>query len=917
ESNYYTEAAYRLGTVYFEIALDARIPKPYYDKAIYYFNEVAKRENDPLEYHGLFQRGWTYFTSANFEKAIEDFSDILEVILIDTLKIMKIYFEADAIENMAFSLIEYDGTDFEQASIAATKAKEIFLNFVNEDYGKEVIQKSIKLKHKYNAPMQAVDLYNAYIWLYPTALECPNFIDSVMTIFKRNPSRTREGVPAEELVIDEYKKLITDYRVDSLWFQTNAEKDLTNQLRVIREAYEFMEPKYYNIFVQSKLENDYLIYKELVENYCQYDAFKDEVSMKKMESMHKGLVDLSQDLAEISQDPRFYFATIDNISTFMESYPDHPALVEYKETEFYNYEKIYNMLKPIIKEQVYIDTINNINLDKDALDSLFVQATLSYEDFLSQRIESGKVKESELIRIVYQRAELEYDREEYEAAFEDFKRLLNYNPDNEIKKVTYSRLAEISQDRSDYTQAEGYYREATKYATDEEKQAFNNNILATMQAKANTLSDSADYVTAAQEYLRLSRELEKDDEEQSIQFIVKAIKSYESTGEYQTAIDLYLDIASRKEDKNDILTAYIKAWTISDSLLDWQQSESLRKQFINKFKDSNEAYKLRLQIIAYYEGEQFNDKEKAAEMYLELHNDADNIDIGEDNKESIFLNAFRIYQELDNENKIVDLSLEFEKLYPNHSKANDFLIIVAKIYKDRSEEEKFEELAAYLYKKDPTIDLLVTVAAAKLKEIKTEVDSLFDSKQYDLMYDQIAKFKKAEEHYQAEGLQLPTEAIYEAFDYYDNYIAYHDQYLDRLRKGEIDFLDKSPDELIRVNELTEWKRHLVEGKKRIAKVMEKCDEIKAEIIALIQEGNKYALKTEDRTRALYTAGKVYDYGAYVVKQQIQKYVDISNQLNNEQMQANPVQQTQFKTAILAEANKHRVSFLKKSVQLYN
>ena len=438
-----------------------------------------------------------------------------------------------------------------------------------------------------------------------------------------------------------------------------------------------------------------------------------------------------------------------------------------------------------------------------------------------------------------------------------------------------------------------------------------------MQAKANTLSDSADYVTAAQEYLRLSRELEKDDKEKSTGFIIKAIESYKIAGEYQTAIDLFLDIASKKEDKNDILAAYISAWTISDSLLDWQQSESLRKQFINKFRDSNEAYKLRLQIIAYYEGEQFNDKEKAAGMYLELHHEADKIDIGEDSKESIFLNAFRIYDELEKENKIVDLSLEFEKLYPSHAKANDFLILVAKIYTDRGEEKKFEELAAYLYKKDPTIDLLVTVAAAKLKEIKTEVDSLFDSRQYDLMYDQIAEFKKADEHYQTKGLQLPTEAIYEAFGYYDNYIVYHDQFSDKLRKIERDFLDQSADELLRVNELTEWKKHLVEGKQRIAKVMEKCDEIKAEIIALIQEGNKFDLKTEDRTRALYSAGKVYDYGSGVVKEQIQKYVDISNQLNNEQMRANPVQQKQYKTAILAEANKHAFSFLKKSVQLYN
>jgi hypothetical protein len=917
ESKYNTEAGYRLGTVYFEIALDTRVPQEYYEKAIYYFDLVSKKEGDAFANYGLFQRAWTYFTSANFTKAIEDFTLILQTIQVDSLKIEKTFFEADAIENLAFSLIEYDGTDFEQFSLAAEKAKEIFRSFVSKEYGKEVILKSIDLKHKYNAPMQAVDLYNAYIALYPEELNCPLLVDSIMTIYKRNPSRTRGGVPAEELVVDEYIRLTNDFKVDSLWYQTNVDVDKTPQLAIIREAYEFMEPKYYNNFAQSAEEEDYLIYKDLVGNYCRYDAFKDDVGSKKMEDMRKNVVDFSQDMAESSQNPRLYFAVIADINTFIESYPEHPALQEYKETEFYNYEQIYNILKPTIKETAYVDTVNNITLNKEDLDSLFVMAARKYEDYLTAAAASSKTIETELIRIVYQRAELNYARNEFDEAYNDFNRLLNYAVNNEIKKVSYARLAEISQSRNDYTGAENYYREATKYASDEEKQVYNNNILATMQSKANTLADSADYLTAAQEYLRLAAEIENDDLGKSTGFIVKAIESYQQAGENQTAIDLFLDIASKKKDKNDILAAYISAWTISDSLHDWKQSERLRKQFINKFKDSNEAYKLRLQIICFYEGEQFNDKERAADMYLQLHDEADQMDIAEDRKENIFLNAYRIYNELGNENMIVELCLRFEKLYPSHPKANDFLIRIAKIYNDRGEKQKFEELAAYLYKKDPTIDLFITIAAEKLKEIKTEVDSLFESEQYSKMFARIKDFKLADEHYREKNLNLPTEAIYEAFDYYNNYISFHNSFEEELNNIEVSFLTSTPDELLRVNELTEWKKHLTEGKRRIPKILEQCDALKADIIALIQEGNNYGLKSEDRTRALYVAGKIYDHAADVVQKQIQKYINVSNQLNNEQMTANPVQQKQYKMAINNKGNEFVLTFLKNGVQLYN
>ncbi|MBT4331710.1 MAG: hypothetical protein HOD64_00390, partial [Candidatus Cloacimonetes bacterium] len=201
ESRYYTEGYYRLGILYFELALDARTPQKYFQKSVEYFDKVTQQENDKLQNYGLFQRAWTNFTMGDFTSAIDDFTAILEILNSDSLQIEATFFEADAIENIAFSLIEYDGTDFVQYSQAAAKAKEIFHTFVSDIYGKEILLKSINLKQRYNAPMQAADLYNAYITLYPSSIECPSLVDSIVTIYTNNPNRTRRGMAAEELIL--------------------------------------------------------------------------------------------------------------------------------------------------------------------------------------------------------------------------------------------------------------------------------------------------------------------------------------------------------------------------------------------------------------------------------------------------------------------------------------------------------------------------------------------------------------------------------------------------------------------------------------------------------------------------------------------------------------------------------------------
>ncbi|MBN2461070.1 MAG: hypothetical protein JXB60_05630 [Candidatus Cloacimonetes bacterium] len=916
QSDYYTESMYRLGILYFEIAMDSYEPQSFYGKAIAYFDRVANREADPLQHLGIFQRGWSYFSSGRFEEAITDFTRILEIIKEDSLTTKKAFFEADAIDNIAFSLIEYDGTNYDQASIAAQKAREIFRSFVSEQYAQEILLKAIELELTYSAPMRAVDLYNSYIWLYPLNAECPAFIDSIITIYKRYPQRIRGDASAEQLIVEQRIRLVNDYRTDSDWYQHNILHDVTSQLSIIREAYEFVEPRYFNDFVSNKNERNYFLYKNLVDNYGKYPSFLDEEGKERYLDMRIRCIDLSTNLAELSQNPAYYFYVIDNITAFNSDYPDHPSYFSYEEEKFYSSEKIYQLLIDQVQTAAYSDSLHDLYLDRNLLESFYIAATINYETMLQSPDYTNVYKEVELIRITQLRAELRYFRNELDDSFRDYSALLTYGIDDDLRTESYARLAEISRYREDYAQEESFYREAIKYALPEEKEAFYNNILASIQSGAEKKSRQGEHLNAASEYLRLAEELEGRDPKKSIAFRLKAIDSYQNAREYQEAIDQYLIIASKMDNRQDKFTAYRGAWSISDSLMgDWVQSERLRSRFIQQFPESNEAYRLRLQIISFYEDERFNDKLRAAEMYLELYDDAADMDIGTSKRENIYLNAIRIYRESGMIDKEIEHMLKFEKIYPEHSLANEFLQKVAIIYDERGETSKYEELARYIYRKDPSIDLLTPVVANKLARRSMEIDSLFTSGQYDLMEKKITEFRNIDQQYRNDGGKLDLSAFYDQFNYYQSYIDFHHRYEDYLSYVESEFLKSSPDQLIKVNELTQWKEHII-GDRRIEKLLERTDKIRDDVISMIQEGNNYELDTELRTHGLYLSARAYDYAGNAVEIQIQKFLDISLQLNSEQMQANPVQQQQYKDNLEVVGKKMAFDFKKKANEIY-
>ena len=914
DSRYHTEAAYRLGTTYFDLALDAKNPHPLFEKAASYFNMVAETEGDPLQNYGLFQRGWARFSSGDFDAAISDFTQLLNTMDADSLDTQKVFFEADALENIAFGLIESDGSDFEQYSQAAEMAKEIVPLLTNDDYAQKVLMESIDLKLHYSAPMQAIDLYNAMLELYPTALDSPSYIDSIITIYRRYPDRVRGNASPENLITEEYHRMTTNYTVDSPWFQMNQEKDIQPQLNILKKAYSFLEPKYFNRFIDDKTIENYQQYSQLADSYLAYAPFWGADSLANFEQIALNKILASQNLAEETKNPSYYLVAAQTIDEFVAQFKSHPKVQDLILDQYYDYEKFHDLVQERIETEPYLDELTGIQYTKESIDSLLIAANSAHEQKLLDQTLFPQRNETELVRILFQRAESNYDHNNMDAAYANFNTLLSYNLEPDKQMLCNARLAEISQNKGNYKEAESYYRAASEVAPEETRKSIRQNLLSAIQSQAKTYKDSGDNIASAEQYLRLAAEVDSLSQKKAFKY--KAIDSFIAGGDTLRAIDLYLDLATVMETKEEVFASYKGAWTLADSIPDYIRAEELRMAFVEKYPTSPEALVARVQVIEMYENAPYNDKLKAAEMYMQLYADAASMAVDETTRQNIMLKGIKNYEDAGAQDAYLAQILAFEETYPDHELANEFLKKAALIYYERNDESDYETIARRLFAKDPSADLLTAIAVKKMKYYIARADTLFAQQRYEEMHAVIDSFKVADDSYKADGLTLPVESAYDHFRYFDDYIDYYTKLDAEISNADTEFLSASPQSLIKVNQLTKWKDHLVGGANRVKKLMNKADSYKEKYIALIKEGNNYDLPIEKRTQLLYLAGAIYDHAGQVTDSQIEKFVNVSKQLNSEAMKANPVQQKQYKDNIRLAGKKLSLNFYKKASELY-
>ncbi len=195
--------------------------------------------------------------------------------------------------------------------------------------------------------MQAIDLYNAYISLYPLDINCPTYIDSIMTIYKQYPNRTRNNEDAKEQIVSQRIRIVNEYTPDSEWFVENKDKEISAQMNVIREAYEFVEIRYINDFSKAPTYENYLTYKNWLIITLILKTFKDEAALASIETMRKRIVENSLQFASLSNDPSLYFTAIRYIENYNDEYPEHENQIQFKEDIFYCKEQNLHIIERI------------------------------------------------------------------------------------------------------------------------------------------------------------------------------------------------------------------------------------------------------------------------------------------------------------------------------------------------------------------------------------------------------------------------------------------------------------------------------------------------------------------------------------------------------------------------------------------
>ncbi len=887
-SQYFSESLYRLAVVYYDIGLDAEQPIVYYQKAKELFNVLAEQEGDEFQHLGLYQRAWSFFSTNRYEDAIKDFAAILNVIAEETQ--YKAYFEQDAIDNIAFSLESIDGQDYLSESQSVVYAKNNLPVFIEDkEYQQRVLKRAVDIKLELNAPLHAISYYNALVELFPLNIANPSLVDSISTLYSRYGYIQANEQEVRNLVTSQQERIINSYNSESEWYSSNKNNpDLSDQFVVIRNSFEYIEPIYWNRFVRESNLEDYQNYYNIVSLYSNYPDFDNEDDNEWVKEKEVNLVRANLSLADINKTPEHYHNAWKYISYFNSKYPIHEEFIEYELDRHYLISSYYNSM--LSDETAIADTTDTLKEVKE----LYLSELDHFIAIFNNPDFDNSEYTDDLISSLYNRSKIYLDKEQIGDAREDLLEILKYEPEDMLKRDIYIELAKISELAKEHSLAENYYRSASEFALDDQdrnniRNAYLNQIL----SQANTHASGESFIDSAEEFLRLSDEFKETNIDRSIGYKQQAIEKFIAAEAYKRSIDLLIELSELRNEPAQVNFLYKSAWDIADTLMmDTELVDQLKNEFITKYPESYEAFYTRYEIIIEL-SEQEDTKYQAAEMLLELHNDAKygTIDIGTYKTSDIYFDALQLFYDHQDEMLVIDLMLEFEKLYPDDPRANDLLVEVAVKYDNNEMSKEFEELSRYIYRKDPNIKFYENIARTKLGKIYNDVVALYTEQKFQDMMQRIADFRALDQKFQQDNLTLNLEDAY--LDFQDFQFVYEQEkkfqsFLTRmstlLDTVESEYTEAAAGTLFRVNNLTKWQTNIIEGNKRLEGAVNQAYQQHDKIAKILAEANEIELETnsvvplEYRTRAIYLIGKVYDHTADIISTQLDRYLQISDEM---------------------------------------
>ncbi|MBW6515987.1 MAG: hypothetical protein K0B81_05130 [Candidatus Cloacimonetes bacterium] len=888
ESRYYSETLYRLSVLYYEIGLDAEEPIIYYQKAKDLLDFIAGHEGDDYQYLGLYQRGWAYFSTNRYANAIEDFSKILN--LVKDERLLRAYFEEDALENIAYSLERMDEGDYLSTSRSVVFAKDNLPEMLeSEQHIKRIIQRAISLKLDLNAPFQAVDYYEAYLTMFPLSIDNPTIVDTTATIYRVYAFMLSDEEKVRDLVVAQKEKMIEHFHAKSEWYQYNSQYDISKQLEIIKEAYEFMEPRYYNRFVNDKSDDNFNAYSDLVTKYSEFPEFMDTDGLVWVRTKSKNKVDFIIEIAQVREQPYYYLKAHEMISDFNEKYPDNNNHLDYEFRKFLAIETLFDQIYTDLKDQPYRDETHDLIITESELKNLFIQNTNQFLSLFSES-EFSEYYTEDIVRALYKRSLVYIEDEQFTEAERDLLLILDFDVSNDLRRAVYIYLAQINEKLDNYTLSERYYRNAADYSIDEtDRENIKNHYRSQMQAKANLLVIDNAYLEAAAEYLRLAYEYRETDIERYVGFTREAIDAYIKAHDYERAVQHLTALSIYRSRPEEAYLLYSRAWNIADTLMyDQQLTKDLKNEYIAKYPSSYEAYNTRYSIIEDYARNPAT-KYLASELLLELHEDAEagRIDYGEDSTANIYYDALELYHDHYDNEFLVSVMLGFTDRYPNDPRTLDILELVALKYADMGRNDEFERLARHIYQRNSSSTLYENIARNKVLEKYNHITDLFLSEQYDQMFSQIREFEELDRAYQQENLYLPLDEFYldfEDYQYAANRVLEYRRLIanleTKLNEMEENFINANPAELLRVNPLTRWQQNLAGGDNRLERIVNRADGYRDDIVKMLQQARGYeqGIEIELNTKALFLIAKVYDHTADVIEIQLDRFFEVSNQL---------------------------------------
>ncbi len=805
-SDFYFEAIYRLGDIYFDLAAEtgsSEQRKKYLLIAENYYKMLIPEESDLLE-ESIYKLGWTYFSMNKYNPAIVRFIGLLNDITLNdsTAKSTTIpevkekaekfvegarIFEYETLEYVASSFAGFDSTNYTPNPIGTEKFKKIISKIGSEIYAKRILERLGDIYAEIDpldAWAKARATYTTFLDLFPLNENNPTIANKIVTSY----INAYEYDKAEE----EKERLALRFTASSEWYQKykDNEKVMKKELPIIKEAYEYTIGIAVNEAMDRKEKTKYEKAIKFSELYLELFP-----TSEKSQEIESNLAQMYFDLAEQEKDIAYYYKAIDKFQSFNEKFVDSPTRYDNAYNIIVAYQSILDITKKEEpkEEKPAISVTDTLTQDTLSIipemttEQKLLSACTNYRKLFSDKISPTAKDSLTLYAVLQLQADIYYDEKNYADALPIFKEIVNnFVPIcGQEKKTEYTyNIGVCYKHLGDYVSSEEWFKQAETLAVKTEnkeiKESARTLALESVQNQAAELEKNDDYIGAAEQYERIAKQDLKA--EYSFDNMLKSAELYEKANDFENAIRVYLFIAENYKDMDkdtQILPAYNRAAAIVDSFLqDYEREISIYQRVVDRYPDTEDARDYELRIITIYDNK-IGDKEFASNKYIEFAKKYKDWP----KAPYVFDNAIANYEELGDTEKVIQLCLEFVRVFPTDPSALNKLQRVLKEYIDMDRWDKAEEIAIQIKQRFPEQESIVaTVSKAILDKIEVEIDSLYENENYTDLSAKIKEYRNKDKYFRDKNINLNLDPEYAKLRFYDGEIVFNDIMQDSVKK---------------------------------------------------------------------------------------------------------------------------------------